>query len=933
MSIKVFHTPFGHKGFTEELFRVASASIKDADYSKILYLAPTPWKIQESRRIFHNLAEKCYVPPDMLTIKQLARRLHFVRGRNRIIAQSLVPVIISLLTPKGIGFASLISHFIEEIKQYHPGKVIDIVRNELTDIFHDLGIPDEVFDRTLGAIKIFEAYEHILNTHNAVDENDVMTLCPKFIRMQGTRYEILILDGFYDLTCSEEAVVKALIAQAQETLIRIPYDKQLAFFTDRFVSFLKNNFNIESVSVHHAENDREISYHPYSSVEEEIEGIASSIKNHFIAGQISDLGKIIVVFPHLGKYADMVQRIFGKYGIPCSFSRAKPIGKTRPLLDLTALLESVAGDYPRLPFCQFLISPYFKNLSYLFRKYIPDFSLMTGIAKGKDIWMNLSEREYLLHNQKDRPKGELRALEKELQRLFRRLAPLEYIRHAGSFSKYSEVIAKILTDLDFSYDENQRVDGEERVRDILRELSFIDNIYPCSSVHEPPDLRQFIEAFTHVLNTAETEKEIAGVRIMDFIEVSGIEPDYLYFGGLKDGDFPSKPDMDHLLPDSARGRFGLVDFDGYLTRQKFLFSRALASAKNLHLSYPETEGDRIFLPSSFLPWNRQSKKPLYGIFSLEEELVRKGRMPLTSHIGEIKGVKSKKLETKFGETSFVRVTDIDSYRACPRKFYIERVLRLEPPVIKKYEIEAALLGTIAHEIMQSFISDPLTDFHDLSEKADAIMDRILADKPVDAYWKKVVKTSFLKTLPDIFDLEKKITDEGYRFMGSEVPVKGEASTGIKLKGIVDRIDKRVTGEYKNTSLATQHSASGTYVQLIDYKTGTIQFSGKQVLSKGATLQLFLYASLMKSLGLSVERAGIYSLKDMKISWIPGRNDRKEGRTIEDYIEASLRFLEETVSAMRKHEFPAHPLTEQTCRNCPERPYCPYIQKTVMNRED
>ncbi len=932
MFIKVFHTPFGLRGFTEELFRVASKNVKDANYSRILYLAPTPWKIQESERVFHNLAEECYVPPEMLTIKQLARRLHSVRGRERVISQSIVPVVISLLTSKGIGFSSLMSHFIEEIKQYHPGEVVEIIRKELRDIFHDVGIPDEVFDRTLEAIKIFESYERILNSHNAVDENDVMTLCPKLIELQGSRYETLVLDGFYELTGSEEAVVKALIAETKETLIRIPYDIKLAFYTDRLISFLNNNFNIHHISINHAECCREISYHPYKSVEEELEGIARSIKNHFISGQISDLAKIIVVFPHLGKYAEMARRIFGKYGIPCSVSRPKPLGKTKPLLDLIALLESVSDDYPRLPFCQFLTSPHFRNLSHLFRKYIPGFSLMAGIVKGKDLWMNLSERKQFLHNPTDRLKGELRSLEKELTRVFKTLAALENMRYAGTFSGYSEVISKILTDLDFSYNDNEDTGSKKNIGDILRQLSFIDDITPSSFSAKHPDLRQFIEAFTHILNTSETEKGIEGVRIMDFIEISGMEPDHLYFGGLKDGDFPSKPDMDHLLPDSVRRRFGLVDFDSYLGRQKFLFFRALSSAKNVHLSYPETEGDRIFLPSSFLPWNKQTEKTLYGIFSLEEELVRKGTVPFTSQIEEIRDVRSRLLENKFGETSFVRVTDIDSYRACPRKFYIERVLRLEPPEIKKYEIEAALLGTIAHEVMQFLISESITDFHDLSQRAHAIMDSVLADKPVDDYWKEAVKSSFLKILPDIFRIEKKIADEGYRFMDSEVSVQGEVIKGIRLKGTVDRVDKRVPNEEKDSSLTIQHSAPGTHVQLIDYKTGTTQFSGTQVLSKGASLQLFLYASLMKSLGLTVERTGIYSLKDMKISWIPGRNDRREGRTIENYIEASLRFLEETIFDMRKLEFPALPLNEQTCRTCPERPYCPYIQKAVVNPE-
>jgi hypothetical protein len=36
-------------------------------------------------------------------------------------------------------------------------------------------------------------------------------------------------------------------------------------------------------------------------------------------------------------------------------------------------------------------------------------------------------------------------------------------------------------------------------------------------------------------------------------------------------------------------------------------------------------------------------------------------------------------------------------------------------------------------------------------------------------------------------------------------------------------------------------------------------------------------------------------------------------------------MEDTVARMRKGDFAAAPLSEQTCRNCHERPYCPYIQ--------
>ena len=112
------------------------------------------------------------------------------------------------------------------------------------------------------------------------------------------------------------------------------------------------------------------------------------------------------------------------------------------------------------------------------------------------------------------------------------------------------------------------------------------------------------------------------------------------------------------------------------------------------------------------------------------------------------------------------------------------------------------------------------------------------------------------------------------------------------------------------------------MEIIDYKTGAAQLSRAEILNKGAGLQLFLYAALMKSLGFKVNRAGIYSVKDTKITWVPGK---KDSDTMDDYIEKCLKYLEKTVADLRKGEFTALPLNEQTCRNCYERAYCPYIQ--------
>jgi ATP-dependent helicase/DNAse subunit B len=931
MSIKVFYIPFPLKGSTETLLKASVDRTKGPDYSGILYIAPTPRKVRDAQQIFHRLTKGSYIPPQMMTVKQFSKRLYSLYGDKNLISHSLIPVIISQTTGKGMGLSSLIKDFINEIKQYHPGKEIEAIEKELKTIFYELGIPDEVSKRAMEAMNILKTYKEVLERQSVLDEDDVMAVCPDLIKRYNHGISTLIIDGFYELTRAEEEILKILIKSSEDVVISIYYDVNLHDITKNYIYFLNNNFKFDETFLTAGEKVAEPSYHPYPGIEEEVEGIARCIKNYFISGKIKDLEKVTIAFPSLHEYSDIVERIFRRYGIPYTFSISKPAMKLSPFLDLTALLESVADNYPRPVFSRLLISPYFNNMPPEFRECIPKLSLESGIIKGKDAWLNLS-KTVICHQSSVStvtPK-----IDKGLKWLFKRLAPLESIKNNGNFSQYSEVINKLLNDLDFLHeDDNLR----EKISEILRELSFVENlIHSASDYKAVPkgimhcDLSQFIDSFIHILNITTIEIEGTGVQVMDFFEMRGTEPEFLFLGGLKEGALPSKPDIDYILPDSVRTKFSLVNLKQYLLKQKFLFFRYIESTKNLHLSYPVMEGDRLFLPSSFLPRNREKKEMISGIFSKEEELLRKGKITFASYITEIEKAGDKLIKDRFGEDSYIRVTDIDSYRTCPRKFFIEKVLDLEPLETKEYRIEAMLLGTIVHEIMQLLLSKPFTDEEDLRAKAEETIANLLAHKPIEKYWKSLIMDSFLTILPEIYELECNLIEEGYSFMTAEFPVRGEILKGIKLKGKIDRLDRKVQSSKFQVQSLKEDKPVTDIVELIDYKTGTTQLTGPQVITKGVNLQLFLYASLMKSLGFKVERVGIYSLKDVNLSWIPKKNDRKEKRTIEDYIVISLKFLEETVSRMRVGNFSASPLNEYTCWNCSERPYCPYIQKKVKS---
>ncbi len=934
MPITVLHVPFHYRGSTKELFLRATETMKGKDYSGILYLSPTYAKIREAQTIFHEVGGDCYIPPVMTTIRQLSIRIFSAYARRKLISSPVIPVVLSKSAGISIGYACLIAHFIHEMQQRYPGKAADTIAGDIGSLCHSLGIPEEVSLRAVDALKIMNDYRRLLEHHGAADEDDAVVICPQIIRTHKTAYQRIIVDGFIELTVAEQALFQALIAHADETYISVPYDfyDNNNLLYDSYINYIKHYFIFNREYLHAESGVLHLPYTQYPSSEEEIEGIARIIKNRFLSGSLIDLEKVIVAFPNMSRYADMVSRVFGKYGIPFTFSSGRTLAMKRPYRDLLALLESIANDYPRMQFAQFLVSPFFKALAPSLREYIPTLSISTFFAGGKSAWLDI-----MRSNEQDARRDHIgrEAADEIVHALtwvFQKLSPLESARTKASFATYGAMLLDLLNDLMFDDEGNHNLHVRTRTAEIINDLSFLDRIVGPS----PTDLRSFTEAMRHCLmNTDSAEPDNRGVQIMSIAEAEGLEPEHAFVAGLRDGDFPARPGIDYLLPDNLRTRLGIVHADRYLLRQKFLFRRVLSSARGYTLSYSTMDGDRLYLPSSFLSRREKSAHPTIGIFSWEEDLIRLRRKKSQSLISETRIGDRRLIRTRFGANCPIRVTDIDAYRTCPRRFFLEKVLCLKPKEIPAFELEALTLGTVVHEIMQEIQTSPLGDLDTFMLGAGRKIDEVLSRKRLDDYWANVVRETIYAILPQIYAIEQKIAAEGFAFAGAEVPITGEIVPGIVLKGKIDRIDRLLSRQERHDvagdDSAVMHAPGPDglpLVALIDYKTGSTQFSGSRILNQGASLQLLLYAALIRAQGMLVERVGIYSLKDVAISWIPGRQDKKNGRTIDHYIDASIRFLEETVSHMREGEFPSDPLNDQICRNCHERPYCPYIQKTV-----
>ncbi|MBZ0156287.1 MAG: PD-(D/E)XK nuclease family protein [Alphaproteobacteria bacterium] len=903
--VRVFYLPPGSENPTRLLFREAMKSSRFPDYSNIHYIAPSPGRVEEAQRIFPALTgTRCCIPPEMGTIASYCKRLYAFFGSRRVLSRSLIPVVLSRLSGKGLGFSSLLADFIHEMKHRYPERDAESLRDVFSALFRELSLPEPVAGEVFDALGLFQGYAFFLDENRLADEDDLLNACHAYIEggRSGPRsLRSLIVDGFHDPSVSEKNILKALIHDSDEAFLSIPLDPRCSDLSEGYRSFLKENFAIEEVFCRGTRGPAPLLYCAYSDNEEEVEGIARKIKSLYVSGAFRDLEEIVVVFPDLKEYAAMVERVFRRYGIPHTLSRRKSLGGMRPFLDLLCLLDAVQEGYPRLKFAQFLSSRFFHRLPESLGKWVPSLSLQSGIIAGRKSWLFfIAEGSETLDMSLMKEREEV---ERDLKWVFRKILPLEEIRNGAPFALHAEALQKVTNDLAFPGPLNDPRARKlfEALKKVIEQLFFLGELHPA-----PVSLSRFTEVLRHLLHTTPFEEEGEGVRIMDFSGALGLSPGYLFFGGLADGEMPRRQEMDYLLPDVLKKKMGLLHHQKYIEFQKYAFFSIIGAGRNVRLSYPAMSGNDVFLPSSFLFSGEEKKEEIPGIFSPEEYFIRKSVDPFLKHIAEIRVPAS-----LLPRPHFLRVTDIDAYRTCPRRFFIERILKLRPPTVKEYEIEAATVGTILHKIMERLLGEPLRDAETMRKRAEEIIGEIVKEKKMDEYWKRLLKDSFIRMVPDIYEKELEIREAGYVSTQVEKAVSGEPVKGIRLKGKIDRLD-----------------TIGDGVQIIDYKTGTAGLTCSQIVNGKEDLQLFLYAAMLKEQGYTVNRVGIYSLKNVAVKWCPpqgrGKGGTKQG--IEEYITVSLRLLEGAVEALTKGDFTAKPLSDQSCRNCHESTYCPNMQQ-------
>ncbi len=287
-----------------------------------------------------------------------------------------------------------------------------------------------------------------------------------------------------------------------------------------------------------------------------------------------------------------------------------------------------------------------------------------------------------------------------------------------------------------------------------------------------------------------------------WLELLWADAGHAVIAGANDGRLPEAVVGDAFLPENLRVALGLRSNAQRLARDAYLLTVALASRRGENVTVlvgKTADNGEPLRPSRLLLAGNEAALPAR---------VRRLFRPLETNAANLPWRRAWTLRPeRVAPPQTVSVTALRDWLACPFRFYLKRVLRMEPRDLDKSELDARDFGTLVHAALQAMGESPaLRDCTDEATLRDGLLDVLEAE----------AKRTFgaEPSLPLIIQLEsarqrlrRVATIEAAERQAGWRTEKVEWEFAVPLgpltvRGKIDRIDRHADGR----------------VRVIDYKT-------------------------------------------------------------------------------------------------------------------
>ncbi len=647
-----------------------------------------------------------------------------------------------------------------------------------------------------------------------------------------------------------------------------------------------------------------------SSPVEEIKLIAKEIKSLIINKNVKP-ESICVAFNLISDHSAVVRDIFDEYGIPFNLTDRFALSESQPITALINLLEILENNFYYKNIFRALTGRWIKiddvDLSNLLRV-----SANLKIISGYTNWIDSIDRalEEIEYDNVDNDNHYLpvefyRRAKNDITKIYELLNPFNHKIGIDDFNDLlRQLILKIKLPERIINDNPKHIEKNVKALTIFWET--VDEILNLLKDENGKENKYPLDYFLTQIKTAllftrynVKERHGNGVLVTSVNEIRGLNFDYVFIGGLVDGEFPTRYQPEIFFSGSFK-----KDEYKHILEERYHFYQALSSVnKSLYLTFAAKDEKKEFTPSTFLnDLSRifsikekssndfkdiiQSKAELltlisnyslnesladlekYGIDSEKlksdlsiDKLRQKDVFADSSYTGNIFNDLSEEAKIKLAEQKEKQysASQLEEYAKCPFQYFLKRILLLETIEEPSEELESFELGSIIHSILYEFYRTMKEKNIILSGCDDVTFDK--AEKIIFNIAAKKIEKLHLNSSLIFFEKEKiigiaenKRNSILYKFLEEErknskdyLPKYFELEFG-KFKNTSDNYnqitvdDISVRGKIDRIDLDREQN----HYKIIDYKLGGKRPS-KRELETGLSLQLPLYLFASKKL--------------------------------------------------------------------------------------
>ncbi len=876
---KIVIFPFNYKNKTEYLIR----GYFDVNPLKTLYMAPHISKIRDFKIKYH-ISHPSSILPATHSLKTLALKIVDEFSSSRIISEvEKYIIILTLLKEKktGIlfkqnlsGVALAILHFIKDIKISSESDVdYRTIEQGIANYNWKFGYNLNVL---MEAVDIIKEYDRFLKKEKLIDMEDIYKESSTFI--DKVPWNNLVLEGFYEIPPYQKSFVKALIQQIEDICFSFCYDEKISsdvkdLILDKTLLFLKNVCSWQEIRLNNQNVTSKVECYNFSSPPEEIKGMVRLISRYLKDNPQASFNDVMVVFPSMPAYRAVVQRIFGRYKIPCEIIPGYSLAHDSSISELLAFY-SFRDTYDWEVLMSLLMSPHFRAIKHEKSEEFSVFSRKEFEHTGffKDNFFALSDSNItLIKSLLKETAGEAKSCEEWIKDVYKVIEILGWqpgipeVRYS-----FEMVLESLKTSTIFSLEEFLGV--------LMKSFELID-----------------IQQGRGV-----------GIKVSGVLESVGIEKKLCFIGGATEDNIPQAPSVEEIfIPDRLKNELGFTDYNLRMARERFDIYRLKSENERVVFTYPSKVAGKNQMKSIFLFGQEESV--------LEEDCFT--TLPKAIYHFNFSQEKFRQKFVSDGKLK-ITVTQLEMLLKCPYRFYLEKVEGVS--VYNRPEIDEAmdLWGTIIHSVMQKIFEKYKGRF--LSEEHKEEIEKNFNNNlmtEIDGLCTKGLISYFYRDVMKIRTQEvaNKFNEIIVKHLGVEIVGLEEDITiqlpSLVLKGKIDRIEKTSSG----------------HLTVIDIKTGTSKppsYTEKDFFNK-ANLQLPVYIWMymkkysrqLMSMSGSIWRFHFKEEDSSKSEIVYRSSNLTYLDRLEDYLDQTAQNL------MNRTDFA--PEKPEGCFSCPYKGMCPY----------